>query len=229
MSSLSIKIRRRAGSPLARFYYRYLFGGTSALARAAGRWVAGWEETAHRGDVPVDSRTWDAQYSEGHWSFLADSSELARYAAIAAFCQRLTSARSVLDVGCGEGILRGLLPSTCERYVGIDLSSVAIERAHRNARPGDTFLAADAETYAPAGAFDAVVLNEVLYYFHDPLAQAERYLAAATPKGALIVSMFESPRTRAILRVLERRLPRLERVRLEGRAGAWLLVAYRPR
>jgi SAM-dependent methyltransferase len=227
MSSLSRKIVRRAGSPLARLYYRFLFGGDSGLARACGRWVTAWEASGSRGDVPVDAGTWDDQYRSGHWSFLHDPSELARYGALAASSQRLTPARTILDVGCGEGILRELLRDRgYQRYVGVDLSSVAIEAARRSAAPEDSFVVADAETYAPGETFDAVVLNECLYYFHDPLEQAERYMRMTTPEGALIISMFESPRTRAILRVLERRRPRAERVRLEGHAGAWLLAAF---
>jgi SAM-dependent methyltransferase len=230
MPSLSRKFLRRAGSPLARFYYRFLFGGNGPLAAACGRWVSRWEETSSRGDVPVDSGTWDEQYGSGHWSFLRNPSELARYAALAAFCRKLTPGRTILDVGCGEGILRDRLRAGGDsRYVGVDLSAVAIEAARRDARPGETFVVADAESYTPAERFDAVVLNECLYYFREPLAQAERYLGMTSPEGSLIVSMFESPRTRAILRILEERLPRLERLRLEGPAGAWLLAAFRPR
>jgi SAM-dependent methyltransferase len=230
MPSLGRKIIRRAGTPLARFYYRFLFGGDSAFSKACGRWVSAWEASASRGDVPVDAPTWDAQYRSGRWSFLHNPSELARYGVLAAFCQRLTPAQRILDVGCGEGILRDFLRTGgYRRYVGVDLSSVAIEAARRDAGPHDAFVVGDAESYAPNESFDAVVLNECLYYFHDPLAQAVRYLGTAPAGGVLIVSMFESPRTRAILKVLEQRLPKAERVRLEGRAGAWLLAAFQRR
>jgi hypothetical protein len=88
---------------------------------------------------------------------------------------------------------------------------------------------ADAEVWAPGAEFDAVVMNECLYYFHDPLAQARRYFDAVRAGGVLVVSMFESPRTRAILRVLERRLPRVERVRIETAKGAWSVAVFRRR
>jgi SAM-dependent methyltransferase len=172
----------------------------------------------------------DEQYRSGHWAFLHNPSELARYAAARGVLPEADAGRTVLDVGCGEGILRDLLRAGGEsRYVGVDLSTVAIEAARRDARPGETFVVADAESYAPQGTFDAVVLNECLYYFREPLTQAERYLGMTAPGGSLIVSMFESPRTRAILRVLEERLPKRERLRLEGPGGAWLLAAFRPR
>jgi len=224
MPSLGRKILRRAGNPLARFYYRFLFGRDSAFTQACGRWVSAWEASGSRGDVPVGAGAWDEQYRAGHWSFLHNPSELARYGVLAAFCQRLTPARTILDVGCGEGILRDLLRDGYQRYVGVDLSSVAIDAARREAGSHDSFVVADAESYAPGEAFDVVVLNECLYYLHDPLAQAERYLRMASPEGALILSMFESPRTRAILRVLEERWPSRQKVRLEASAGAWLLA-----
>ncbi len=38
---------------------------------------------------------------------------------------------SLLDIGCGDGRLAALLGSDCGRFVGIDLSRVAVERARR--------------------------------------------------------------------------------------------------
>lgn len=74
-------------------------------------------------------------------------------------------ARSVLDVGCGEGawqpILRRLRPSL--RYTGVDSSEYAVQRfgARRNIRLG-TFAALGA--HADEGPFDLVVCCDVLHY-----------------------------------------------------------------
>ena len=228
MASLTSKILRRLASPLGRLHYRLLFGRPGALAAWSERWVRRLEAHSTRGDLPLDESAWDEQYRKGHWSYLRSPAELARYGVLVAFFQRLTPARSVLDVGCGEGILRDLLRrGGYERYVGVDLSAIAVEAARRGADSRDELIAADAEAFSAAETFDAVVLNESLYYFHDPLAQAARYLAMTRPEGALIVSMFESARTRAILRVLERRHAGAQSLRLEAERGAWLLAAFR--
>lgn len=219
------KILRRALAPAAWLYYRWLFGRGWA---GADRWMRRFEERTASGDSPVSGDAWDEQYRAGRWDLLHDSAELARYGALLAFCERLTPGRTFLDVGCGDGRLRDLLRrGGYERYVGVDLSEVAIERARRDADPRDMLVAADAEAYDPGSSFDAVVLNESLYYFRAPLEQAERYLAMVGPAGALVVSMFESRRTRAIARALARRLPLTEEARVTGHRGTWSLQVFK--
>lgn len=229
MASLTSKILSRLASPLSRLHYRLLFGRGGALAASSDRLVRNLEAHSRRGDLPASAAAWNEQYGAGKWAYLRDPGELARYGILVAFCERLTPCRRVLDVGCGEGILRDLLRRGDDRrYLGIDVSEVAIEAARSRADADDEFRVADAETFATEERFDAVVLNESLYYFHDPLGQAARYLELTADGGALIVSMFESPRTRAILRALEQRLAHGQSLRLEGERGAWLLAAFRP-
>ena len=199
MASLTSKILGRLASPLGRLHYRLLFGRPGAMAAWSDRLVRRLEAHSRRGDLPASAALWNEQYRAGLWSYLRDPAELARYGVLAAFCERLTPCRRVLDVGCGEGILRDFLRrGEYQRYLGIDVSEVAIEAARRGADGRDELLVADAERFTSEERFDAVVLNESLYYFHDPLAEAARYLAMTADGGALIVSMFESPRTRAI-------------------------------
>jgi SAM-dependent methyltransferase len=229
MASLTSKILSRLAAPLGRLHYRLLFGRPGALAAWSNRVVRRLEAHSRRGDLPASAAVWNEQYSAGRWSYLRDPAELARYGVLVAFCERLTPCRRVLDVGCGEGILRDLLRrGGYERYLGIDVSEVAIEAARRGADDRDELIVADAETFTREERFDAVVLNESLYYFHDPLGEAARYMTLAADGGALIVSMFESPRTRAILRALEQRFAHAQSLRLQGERGAWLLAAFRP-
>jgi SAM-dependent methyltransferase len=229
MASLTSKILSRLAAPLGRLHYRLLFGRPGALAAWSNRVVRRLEAHSRRGDLPASAAVWNEEYSAGKWSYLRDPAELARYGVLVAFCERLTPCRRVLDVGCGEGILRDLLRrGGYERYLGIDVSEVAIEAARREADDRDELIVADAETFTREERFDAVVLNESLYYFHDPLGEAARYMTLAADGGALIVSMFESPRTRAILRALEQRFAHAQSLRLQGERGAWLLAAFRP-
>lgn len=53
--------------------------------------------------------------------------ELGRYSIIVGYAQYL-NAKSVLDVGCGDGNLIRLLP-LMESYVGIDMSRIALAKA----------------------------------------------------------------------------------------------------
>jgi 2-polyprenyl-3-methyl-5-hydroxy-6-metoxy-1,4-benzoquinol methylase len=71
---------------------------------------------------------------------------------------------SLLDVGCGEGVLqRRLRALGYARYLGIDSSEEAIARAQTERDARTEFRCADAETYMPQDRFDVIVFNEVLY------------------------------------------------------------------
>ena len=72
---------------------------------------------------------------------------------------------AILDVGCGEGALAQKLPlEDYSRYVGIDFSRAAVDKASRLGLAKATFATANAEVYVPEGTFDAIVFTEVLYY-----------------------------------------------------------------
>lgn len=96
----------------------------------------------------------------------------------------------MLDVGCGEGMLwPALQRAGCGRYLGIDISETAIERARRRWGPPAEFRAVHGDAFHPEERFDAVVFNETLYYFDDPAAALARYEPSLAPGGKFVVSM----------------------------------------
>jgi 2-polyprenyl-3-methyl-5-hydroxy-6-metoxy-1,4-benzoquinol methylase len=139
---------------------------------------------------------WDQLFRDGSWSHLADLREVAHYAMIGAYyATRGTPSTSVLDVGCGDGVLvEHLRRAGYGRYLGLDLSGAAIEVASRRFADDRTaFEAADFEAVDAdrLGTFDVVVFNEVLYYFTDPDAMLRRARTLLRPDGRLIVSIYE--------------------------------------
>jgi len=207
-------------------YYRLRFGHPGPAGRI-DRWMMASERRFGAGDAPAAASDWEDQYRSGRWSYLHGDDEAARYEVIAGFLARLRPGGSVLDVGCGEAILRDWLrPLGYAAYVGVDLSEAALAAARRGAEARDRLVAADAESYQPDSVFDAIVFNEVLYYLDDPLAAAQRYARSLADGGVLVISMFDSPRTRAIARHLARRLRRREAVRLRQPRGAWTVTVY---
>jgi 2-polyprenyl-3-methyl-5-hydroxy-6-metoxy-1,4-benzoquinol methylase len=76
---------------------------------------------------------------------------------------------SVLDVGCGSGILisetREHFPGL--RYAGADLARTAVERGRRR-YPGISFHQLDIETEALPDTFDLVLFSEVVEHLHQP-------------------------------------------------------------
>ncbi len=139
----------------------------------------------------------------------------------------------MLEIGCGEGILLEQLDrSRISRYVGLDISAVAIERARQFESQSVDFVCADAETYEPESAFDVIVFNEVLEYFDDPAALVRRYERFSADGGRFVVSMFSArwtARTRHIWRALEAVYPVVAQTRVRtSRDHLWNIKALDP-
>jgi SAM-dependent methyltransferase len=98
---------------------------------------------------------------------------------------------ALLDVGCGTGgFLRFALHSGSPRRVcGVDVSSAAIELARTRVPQAELHVTPAWETKFEDGAFDLVVMNDVLQHLpearvHETLTELRRVL---TPGGALLV------------------------------------------
>jgi len=61
------------------------------------------------------------------------------------------------------------------RYVGVDLSSAALQRAQAFGLSGCEFVRGDFETWLPTERFDVVVFNESIGYARDPAATVRRF------------------------------------------------------
>ena len=139
---------------------------------------------------PISESTWNRNYSAGGWDYLKELDELARYSIIAGYFQFFKLGGSMLDVGCGEGILpmkQG--PHAYSYYVGIDASKAAIERALQRKDHKTFFLKEGVMHYTPSEPFDAIIFNEILYYCDDPLRVLEKYAPYLTKDGIFIISM----------------------------------------
>jgi 2-polyprenyl-3-methyl-5-hydroxy-6-metoxy-1,4-benzoquinol methylase len=207
--------------------------GRSALLEHAARRLKSLVERGRRSDSLLQSaQTWEAQYAAGRWDFLAQLSELARFSVLAGYVCHLKPGATVLDTGCGQGVLLRRLPISCySRYVGIDVSASAIAVAQEQGNERSTFLAADCEEYSPAEHFDVIVFNEVLCCLRDPLRTVERYARSLNPGGLLLVSLCTAARgSSTVLRRLKRAYATVDEVRIEhsGRKVSWVCTALRP-
>jgi SAM-dependent methyltransferase len=227
-----VSLLRRLGvtarKPFYIAYYRFLFGRRYPGSAAADRFIRRFEQSTRRGDIPVSQAEWEDEYREGRWSYLGGDQETPRYVRLVEVLRRLAPGGSVLDIGCGEGLLRDRLrPHGYRRFVGVDLSEEAVRVARAKDDPDASFVVAAAETFAPRERFDAVVFNECLYYFDDPLAVVERYRRDALAQGgAIVVSMFRARRSSAIQRRLRRALPAIEESEVRGPRGVWMVSAF---
>lgn len=143
---------------------------------------------------PKSSESWDAEFRAGKYEFLKKPSEQARLAPVVSMIAHSIEQAGpceVVDIGCGEGILYHHLPSSgVVRYVGMDISAVALE----NLPQGPVEVAAVCANLAdwdgePAPvARRVVVASEVLYYDRAAVADLKRLVDETGTVSEVIVS-----------------------------------------
>lgn len=128
-------------------------------------------------------KEWNDEF--GDWQGLASAEQAPRYQHIARLVTTF-SRRHVLDVGCGEAVLRNYLPPSLP-YLGIEPSAKALNGRNDIAN-------ATAEDFVAGGnRWDCIVFNEVLYYSRDPLYLLRKYAQFLLPDGKIIISIYQKP------------------------------------
>ncbi|MGN5380944.1 class I SAM-dependent methyltransferase [Streptomyces lasalocidi] len=146
---------------------------------------------AARQVTKADRAGWDREYLSGRWDYLVGPAEQARYIELVRHIES-NRAQTVLDVGCGSGILRKFLGEPFQgRYVGVDWAHSALVDCTRTR--DDLFICADATRLPFRAKFHAVVLSEVLYYLDDPIGVIDYLLNYVQSNGHLLISLYRPP------------------------------------
>jgi 2-polyprenyl-3-methyl-5-hydroxy-6-metoxy-1,4-benzoquinol methylase len=137
---------------------------------------------------------WDGQYTSGQWDSLRQAGELGRYGVLSAYIGYLGCPVSLLDVGCGEGLVLKFAPKDwIRRYWGLDISQAALDRVVGLSSEEDRLICSSVEEFHTEEKFDVILFNEILYYVSQPEKQLERFMGFLDRKGVLIVSMYVKP------------------------------------
>ena len=98
---------------------------------------------------------------------------------------------TVLDVGCGNGIISLQLGKQGYQVHGIDMSDKSIENAKRkNPFSNVTFSVVDAESLRAAGQrYKAIVCSEVLEHLHQPAGLIKQLHEILDDNGILLVTV----------------------------------------
>ena len=125
------------------------------------------------------------------WDFRTSDYERDKYAATLDALPRPRYARA-LEVGCSIGELTRRLRERADRVLGLDVSGVAIVEARRvhGDVPGLDFAVLEVPGRWPDGAFDLIVLSEVLYFLEpDEIDGLAVRVAGALAPGGHCVSV----------------------------------------
>ncbi len=101
--------------------------------------------------------------------------------------------KHAIDVGCGEGWITEAIASRCDSLLGVDIVSVALERARIRCLqwPQVYFADWDLQRDSPLGRFDLIILTGVVECFRSPkefrIARAKTVQMLA-PGGQLLVT-----------------------------------------
>ncbi|MFJ1538915.1 amino acid adenylation domain-containing protein [Micromonospora chalcea] len=187
----------------------YVVAGADARAEAAAQWpheVEQWRDVwdaaydvADTGEVDptFDTRGWNSSYTGAP----IPVAEMRGWAEATAERILQDGPRSVLEIGCGTGLILYRVAPHVRRYWGTDISAVALDRLRadvptRGLSGVELFgCAADELDTLPDQLFDVIVLNSVAQYFADEdylLRVIEGALPRLAPGGSLFLGDIRS-------------------------------------
>jgi SAM-dependent methyltransferase len=102
----------------------------------------------------------------------------------------VASHEAVLDYGCGLGYnYQRRLAAAANRYVGADVSTMAVEAARAKGLEAVRIDPADGTVPLPGSSFDGAVCVEVFEHLFDPLNAARELNRLLKPGGVLIATV----------------------------------------
>jgi SAM-dependent methyltransferase len=176
---------------------------------------------------PWSDDKWNRGYAQGQLDYFAGLDELPRYSMLIGYMLYFGGSPEILDVGCGQGLLRARLDGVrFSRYVGIDPSSAAIEHAQQLSDERTRFVVGDLQT-ADLGDFDTIVLNEVLSIVSDPAALLDRTVELLRPGGRLLTCNWRHPGDGQLWQMIDDRFEHADLVEVYNPANAIAVRGWR--
>lgn len=145
-----------------------------------------------QGTFQPDGKVWDDQYKAGEWDYLHNLSELAHYSVNIGYFKFFKAGGTLLDIGCGEGIIpRFLGEDSYSEYLGIDISKTAVQRAEKTLGSEKTrFIASDCSDVTLDKQYDVIMFCESLNCMANPEKVVPYYEQYLKDDGLFIISLF---------------------------------------
>lgn len=210
------------------FVYRFKY--LAAMVAYANPTVRRWliKAIGYK-SIDCSPEFWDSELrgSKSFWLGTGLPLEARRCVILAFIRPLLVRPVSLLDIGCGSGLmLQALDGATVERYVGVDISKHAIEEAAKNLAGHKHWNnvrleVSDLRDFTPqdSSLFDAIVFNEVLYLIdaEEVVEQLKRYANWLQPHGYFCISMKDNPKSHLIYRLVSRHFEPVQSILLQVR------------
>ncbi len=104
--------------------------------------------------------------------------------------RKRSKGRTLLDIGCGTGLLCRALADRFEKVVGVDGSAWKVNKAKELTKAGNvSYFHSYFEVFEPDGQYDTIIMTNVLEHVDDPvtiLALAKDWLA---PEGVILATV----------------------------------------
>jgi SAM-dependent methyltransferase len=129
------------------------------------------------------------------WKFETSAYEQAKYDATIDALRHRRYANG-LEIGCSIGVLTQRLARITDDLLAIDVATAALDRAKARNLPNVAFERREAPEEFPDGAYDLVVISEVMYYLDAPAFDATCDAIERTLDGTLLAVHWrpEAPR-----------------------------------
>jgi SAM-dependent methyltransferase len=189
------------------------------------------------GPSGMKKRFWDREFSGHKWDFIDNTIGDPIYP----FLEKYVGDGSILDLGCGPGNTATELASPYRKYVGVDISEVALEKARKKTEatgrmPRNQFVCSDFLSFKPADKFDVVLFRESMY--HVPIGQIktilDKYAEFLKPDGVFIVRLYlagpngeKRVRPKAVIRRIESDFDVMEKAEFDR--NELTITVFRPK
>ena len=189
------------------------------------------------GPSGMKKRFWDKEFASGKWNFIDNTLGDPVYS----FLEKYVGRGSILDLGCGPGNTATELACPYRKYVGVDISEVALEKARKKTeetgRSGrNQFACSDFLSFNPADKFDVILFRESMY--HVPIGQIktilDKYAEFLKPEGVFIVRLYlagpageKRIRPKAVIRIIDREFDVIEKAAFDK--NELTITVFRPR
>jgi 2-polyprenyl-6-hydroxyphenyl methylase/3-demethylubiquinone-9 3-methyltransferase len=180
----------------------------------------------------IKKRLWDHEFASGRWECLDNMAGDCLYSHVERFANR----GSILDLGCGPGATGSELAfESYSSYVGVDISTVAIEKAKDRASQigrasKNTYFCGDIFTYVPTGLYDVLVFGDSMYYVPWPqiLGMLRRYSSYLTQNGVFVARLY-GRRFQPIINTITEHFEVIEAQTYPLDSDEIYVLAFRPR